>query len=246
LRHCHHNGNVITNGQVDDTFQDFNIYEPGVVAETTVSNDGVFLRLANDYIFQKLGPPQDIGGRQNISSRNTKHLRALWDSVPRWLNHGAAHTIREILLAPDSPLLRPGERGFNFRTVRTDHSRAVARQFLGGPPIVLPTEVPITVGDSRTPGGLAGDGKGPIYVSLDLPSVISPPDIAYPEGRLQLDRLGTDNLAPLVTVVAGQQQINPALASNHIAVLKDTHGKTSHLSAMDLDAIELYLRSLQK
>ncbi len=243
---CHHNGNVVTNGQVDDTFQDFNIYEPGVVAETTVSNDGVFLRLENDYIFQKLGPPQDIGGRQNISSRNTKHLRAFWDSVPRWLNHGAAHTIREILLAPDSPLLRPGERGFNFRTVRTDHQRAVSRQFLGGPPIVLPTEVPITVGDSRTPGGLAGDGKGPIYVSLDLPVVVSPPDVAYPEGRLQVDRLGTSNLAPLITVVGGERQINPALATNHIAVLKDTHGKTSHLTAADLDAIEMYLRSLQK
>ena len=85
---CHHNGNVVTNGQRDDTFQDFNIHEPGVIAETTVDNDGVFTRLNNDYIFQKLGPPQDIGGRQNIASRNTKHLRAFWDSVPRWLHHG--------------------------------------------------------------------------------------------------------------------------------------------------------------
>ena len=243
---CHHNGNVVTNGAVNDTFQDYNIHEPGVVAETTVSNDGPFTRLGNDYIFQRLGPPQDIGGRQNISSRNTKHLRSFWDSVPRWLNHGAAHTIREILLGPDSPLLRPGERGFNFRTVRTDHSRAVARQFLGGPPIVLPTEVPITVGDSRVPGGLAGDGKGPIYVSLDLPVVVSPPDVAYPEGRLQVDRLGTSNLAPLVMVIGGQRQINPDLATNHIAVLKDTHGKTSQLSAADLEALGQYLRSLQK
>jgi len=152
---CHHNGDVVTNGEVNDTFQDFNIHEPGVIADTTVDNEGPFTRLGNDYIFQKLGPPQDIGGRQNISSRNTKHLRSFWDSVPRWLHHGAAHSVREILLGPDSPLLRPGERGFNFRTVRTDHSRAVARQFLGGPAIVLPTEVPITIGNSR--GGLAGD-----------------------------------------------------------------------------------------
>ena len=251
---CHHNGDVITNGEVNDTFQDYNIHEPGVIAEMTVSNEGPFTRLGNDYIFQKLGPPQDIGGRQNISSRNTKHLRAFWDSVPRWLNHGAAHSIREILLAPDSPLLRPAdaahglpaERGFNFRTYRTDHSRAVARQFLGGPTIVLPTEVPVTVGDSRVPGGLAGDGKGPIYVSLDEPVMVSPPDVAYPEGRLLLDRLGTSNVAPLITTIGGQAQINPDLTNHNIKVLKDTHGKTSQLSAGDIEALALYLRSLQK
>jgi DNA-binding beta-propeller fold protein YncE len=237
---CHHNGNKSTNGQVDDTFQDFNIHEPGVVAETTVSNDGVFLRLDANYIFQPFGQPADSGGRQNVSSRNTKHLRAFWDSVPRWLNHGAAHTIREILLPPDSPLLHAGERGFNFRTVRTDHSRAVAHSFLGGPRIVLPTEVPITMADSR--GGFAGDANGPIYVSLDPPTQMSPPDKAYPEGRLKIDRLGSDNLAPLI--VGGQ--INPALAANNIAVIKDTHGKTSQLSASDIEALSMYLKSLEK
>jgi hypothetical protein len=241
---CHHNGNKITNGEVDDTFQDFNIHEPGVVAETTVDNQGPFTRLDNDYFFQKFGPPQDEGGRQNISSRNTKHLRAFWDSVPRWLHHGGAHSLREILLAPDSPLLQPGERGFNFRTVRTDHQRAVAGDFLGGPRIVLPTEVPITFGDSR--GGLAGDGRGPLYVSLDRPVRVSPPDSAYPEGRLELDRLGTSNVAPLVVMVNGQRQINPALAASNIQVIKDTHGKTSQLSAQDIEALSAYLRSLQK
>ena len=241
---CHHNGNKITNGEVDDTFQDFNIHEPGVVAETTVDNEGPFTRLSNDYFFQKFGPPQDEGGRQNISSRNTKHLRAFWDSVPRWLHHGGAHSLREILLAPDSPLLLPGERGFNFRTVRADHQRAVAGDFLGGPRVVLPTEVPITFGDSR--GGLAGDGKGPLYVSLDRPVRVAPPDVAYPEGRLELDRLGTSNLAPLVVTVNGQRQINPALAANNIRVIKDTHGKTSQLSARDIEALSAYLRSLQR
>lgn len=241
---CHHNGNKITNGEVDDTFQDFNIHEPGVVAETTVDNEGPFTRLGNDYFFQKFGPPQDEGGRQNISSRNTKHLRAFWDSVPRWLHHGGAHSLREILLAPDSPLLQPGERGFNFRVVRTDHQRAVAHDFLGGPRIVLPTEVPITFGDSR--GGLAGDGMGPLYVSLDRPVRISPPDNAYPEGRLEVDRLGTSNVAPLIVITNGQRQINPALAANNIRVIKDTHGKTSHLSASDIEALSAYLRSLQR
>jgi hypothetical protein len=214
-----------------------------VVSETTVGGDGPFTRLANDYFFVKFGPPQDEGSRQNISSRNTKHLRAFWDSVPRWLHHGDAHTVREILLAPDSPLLRPGERGFNFRTVRTDHRRRVSHDFLGGEPIVLPTEVPITFGDSR--GGLAGDGKGPIYVSLDAPQRVSGPDAAYPEGRLLVDRLGTNNVAPLVVFQDGQRAINPVLAANNIAVLKDTHGRTSHLSEADLEALIAYVLSLQ-
>jgi DNA-binding beta-propeller fold protein YncE len=241
---CHHNANKITNGEVDDTFQDFNIHEPGVVAETTVDNEGPFTRLGNDYFFQPFGPPQDEGGRQNISSRNTKHLRAFWDSVPRWLHHGLAHSIREILLPPDSPLLQPGERGFNFRTVRTDHSRRVAHDYLGGDPIVLPTEVPITVADGS--GRFAGDGKGPIYVSLDRPVQQTPPNAAYPEGRLQLDRLGSDDLAPLIIVNGGVRQINPVLAANNIAVIRDTHGKTSQLTAADIEALSMYLKSLQK
>jgi DNA-binding beta-propeller fold protein YncE len=240
---CHVNGGQLANGEVNDTFQDYNIHEPGVVSETTVGGDGPFRRLTNDYFFMKLGPPQDLGSRQNISSRNTKHLRAFWDSVPRWLHHGSAHSVRELLLPPDSPLLGPNERGFNFRTVRTDHERAVAHDFLGGPRIVLPTEVPITFGDSR--GGLAGDGKGPIYVSLDRPITLSPPDAAYPEGRLELDRLGTSNLAPLIVFVNGERQINPELAAQNIAVIKDTHGKTSHLSGADVDALIAYLLALE-
>jgi hypothetical protein len=243
---CHHNGNKTSNGVVDDTFQDYNIHEPGVVAETTVDNEGPFTRLQNDYFFQPFGPPQDEGGRQNISSRNTKHLRAFWDSVPNWLHHGDAHTLREILLAPDSPLLRPRERGFNFRTVRTDHSRRVSADCLGQPCPQLPTEVPITFADSSDDGTctrLGGDGKGPLCVSLDSPHVIvAGPSTAYPEGRLQIDRLGTRNVAPLIS----GGQINPALAANHIAVLKDTHGQTSGLTAADIDAISAYLRSLQK
>lgn len=230
---CHHNGNQMTNGVVDDTFQDFNIHEPGVVSDTTVDGNGPFLRLGNDYFFEAFGPPQDEGSRQNISSRNTKHLRSFWDSVPRWLHHGDAHSLREVLLTPDSPLLQPGERGFNFRTVRTDHQRAVAQSFLGGKPVVLPTEVPITFADSS--GGLAGDGKGPLLASLDSPFV------TRPDGSLLIDQLGTNNLAPVT--VGGQ--VNPALAGNHVAVIKDTHGKTSHLTAADIDALILYLLSLQ-
>jgi DNA-binding beta-propeller fold protein YncE len=247
---CHHNGNVRSNGEVDDTFQDYNIHEPGVIAETTVSNEGPFTRLNNDYFFKAFMPPQDLGGRQNISSRNTKHLRSFWDSVPRWLNHGSAHSIREILLPPGSPLLRPGERGFNFRTVRTDHSRVTAFDFLGGPPVRLPTEVPITMADSSDDGSctkLGGDGKGPLCVSLDRPVPKAGSDpaydrAAYPEGRLELDQLGTRNVAPLI--VGGR--INPVLAANNIRVIPDTHGKTSHLAAHDIEAIAMYLMSLQK
>jgi mono/diheme cytochrome c family protein len=221
---CHHNGNKWTNGAVDDTFQDFNIHEPGVISETTVDGNGPFFRPTNDYFFTRFGPPQDVGTPQNFSSRNTKHLRAFWDSVPRWLHHGGPHTIREILLAPDSPLLRAGERGFNFRTVRTDQLRG---------PNNLPTEVPITFGDSH--GGIAGDGLGPLFVSLDSPFA------RLPDGTFEIDRLGTSNLMPLM---AGQQ-INPALAASNIAVITETHGRTSQLSAADVEALILYLKSLQ-
>ncbi|HEX8190718.1 MAG TPA: Calx-beta domain-containing protein, partial [Pyrinomonadaceae bacterium] len=219
---CHHNGNKLTNGVLDDTFQDFNIHEPGVVSESTVDGDGPFFRPENDYFFTRFAPSQDVGTPQNFSSRNTKHLRSFWDGVPRYLHYGFAHTVREILLPPDSPLLKPGERGFNFRTVRADHRRGRNN---------LPTEVPITVAD-RT-GALAGDGFGPVMVSLDSPAVVE-------NGRAQIDRLGTSNLAPLV---AGGQ-VNPQLAAAGVRVIKDTHGKTSHLSAEDIDALEAYLVSL--
>jgi hypothetical protein len=91
----------------------------------------------------------------------------------------------------------------------------------------------VTYGDQS--GALAGDGKGAALVSLDSPT------IRQPDGTVQIDRLGTANLAPLL--VGGQ--INPALAANNIQVIKDTHGKTSHLNAADLAALELYLKSLQ-
>jgi len=144
-----------------------------------------------------------------------------------------------------------GERGFNFRTVRTDASRIVAFDFLGGPEVRLPTEVPITFADSRDDGSctrLAGNGGGPICVSLDSPTVRkagSDPAFdraAYPEGRREIDQLGSRNVAPLV--VGGR--INPALAVNHIRVIPDTHGRTSQLSAADIEALSAYLRSLQK
>jgi DNA-binding beta-propeller fold protein YncE len=231
---CHHNGNIVANGVPNDTFQDYNIHEPGVISESTVDGNGPFFRPTNDYFFTPFMPPQDVGTPQNLSSRNTKHLRAFWDAVPRYLHYGAAHTIREILLVPDSPLLAPNERGFNFRTVRTDNSRATATSFLGGSPVVLPTQVPITFADSS--GSLAGDGKGQLYVSLDSPVV------TRPDGTKEIDQLGTNNLAPLT--IGGQ--INPALTANHIQVIKDTHGKTSHLSAADIAALSMYLKSLER
>ena len=230
---CHHNGNKTTNGVLDDSFQDFNIHEPGVISESTVDGKGPFFRPADDYFFVEFAPPQDVGTPQNFSSRNTKHLRAFWDAVPRYLHYGFAHNTREILLTPDSPLLLPGERGFNFRTVRTDHSRATGVGYQSTQAPILPTQVPITFADSS--GTLGGDGNGPVQVSLDSPFV------PQPDGTLEIDRLGTSNVAPLL--VGGQ--INPALTTNHIQVIKDTHGKTSQLSQADLDALVLYLKSLQ-
>jgi len=72
-------------------------------------------------------------------------------------------------------------------------------------------------------------------VSLDSPF------IQQQDGTLQIDRLGTSNVAPLL--VGGQ--INPALNQNHIQVIKETHGKTSQLSQADIDALAVYLKSLQ-
>lgn len=247
---CHHNGNKNTNGSLDKTFQDYNIHEPGVIAETTVDGDGPFLRLTNDYFFQAFGPSQDEGSRQNISSRNTKHLRTFWDSVPRWLHHGLAHTVHEILLPPDSQWLTEGERGFNFRLVRTDSTRRVAHGCLDKPCPVLPTEVPITIADSTDPGNcskLGGDGKGRICVSIDPPTPLFDQNgkplqtNAYPDGRLLIDRLGTNKVVPLIV----NRQLNPALATNKIKLIKDTHGATSQLSQDDVDALTLYLKSLQ-
>jgi hypothetical protein len=65
---------------------------------------------------------------------------------------------------------------------------------------------------------------------------------AYPEGRLQIDQLGTTNVAALV---AGGQ-LNPLLADRGIRVIVDTHGRTSRLSASDVEALSLDLKSLQK
>ena len=231
---CHHNGNKFTNGVLDDTFQDYNIHEPGVISESTVDGKGPFFRPENDYFFTPFAPPQDVGTPQNFSSRNTKHLRAFWDAVPRYLHYGMAHNTREILLAPDSPLLGRNERGLNFRTVRSDHSRATGVGYNGSTAPVLPTQVPITFAD-RT-GTFAGDAMGQVYVSLDSPF------ITQADGTLQIDRLGSNNLAPLLN---NRGQINPALQANHIQVIKETHGKTSHLSSNDIDALVLYLKSLQ-
>jgi hypothetical protein len=97
---------------------------------------------------------------------------------------------------------------------------------------VLPTQVPITFDDSS--GTLGGDGNGAVLVGLDSPFV-------QQDGTLQIDRLGTSNVTPLL--VGGQ--INPALNQNHIQVIKETHGKTSQLSQADIDALAVYLKSLQ-
>ena len=141
--------------------------------------------------------------------------------------------MREILLAPDSPLLQPGERGLNFRTVRADHSRPTGKALPGETAPVLPTQVPVTFADSS--GVLAGDAKGQTLVSLDSPTATAP------NGKPLIDQLGTSNLAPLT--VGGQ--INPALAANGVQVIKETHGKTSQLSPSDVHALIMYLKSLQ-
>ena len=63
-----------------------------------------------------------------------------------------------------------------------------------------------------------------------------------PNGSPEIDQLGTSNVAPLTV----NGQINPELAANNVRVIKDTHGKTSHLSASDIDALVMYLKSLDR
>ena len=113
------------------------------------------------------------------------------------------------------------------------------------------SDTKVTFADSSDDGSctrLAGDGKEPICVSLDSPFVKkagSNPAFdqrAYPEGRLQIDQLGTSNVAPLVV----NGRLNPVLADRGIRVIVDTHGRTAHLSVADVEALSLYLKSLQK
>ena len=104
--------------------------------------------------------------------------------------------------------------------------------------------MPITFADSG--GTLAGDGRVPLMVSLDRPTPVTGPNAAYPEGRLLVDRLGTSNLAPLLSLdAAGKRVINPALQAAGVTVILETHGKTGHLTAADIEALSMYLRSLQ-
>ena len=77
---------------------------------------------------------------------------------------------------------------------------------------------------------------GPIYVSLDSPT------LKLSDGTFEIDRLGTDKVIPLTV----NGQINPDLTTNHIQVIKDTHGKTSNLSASDIDALIAYMKSLDR
>ena len=73
-------------------------------------------------------------------------------------------------------------------------------------------------------------------MSLDSPFVTKD------DGTLEIDQLGTNNVIPLTV----NGQINPDLAANHVQVLKDTHGKTSNLSAADIDALIAYVKSLDR
>ncbi len=233
---CHHNGNTRSNGVVDDTFQDFNIHEPGVVAETTVDNEGPFTRLVNDYFFKEFDPPQDLGGRQNISSRNTKHLRSFWDSVPRWLHHGAAHTIREILLDARLAAAAPGERGFNFRTVRTDHSRVVAFDFLGGPRSPPADRSADHVRRQPRRWQLHEAGGRRQGSALRQPRPPGPEGGQQPGLRQARVSRGPAGARPARARATSRRwssaaAINPALAARGIRVITDTHGETSHLSA---------------
>ncbi|WP_141618780.1 hypothetical protein [Myxococcus sp. AB036A] len=56
--------------------------------------------------------------------------------------------------------------------------------------------------------------------------------------------MGTSSLVPLVVLDEdGQRRLNLALAAGGVQAIKDAHGKTSHLSQADIDALVAYLMS---
>ena len=121
---CHHNGNVFSNGVLDDTFQDYNIHEPGVISEATVDGKGPFYRPENDYFFTEFGRRRTSRHRAEFQQpRHQAPAAPSGTAVPRLAAPRRSPTaLRGVACRPpDSPLLQPGERGFNFRTVRTDH-----------------------------------------------------------------------------------------------------------------------------
>ncbi len=89
---CHHNGNTTVNGVPNDTFQDYNIHEPGVVAETTVDNDGVFLRLnaMTTCIRRSLRRRTSVDGR--ISAAATRSISGASGTAYRAGSTTEAHT----------------------------------------------------------------------------------------------------------------------------------------------------------
>ena len=55
------------------------------------------------------------------------------------------------------------------------------------------------------------------------------------------------NIAQQGSLPPDEPQLRPGTAAaNNIRVIKDTHGKTSHLSARDIEALSAYLLSLQR
>ena len=108
-----------------------------------------FTRLTNDYFFVNFGPPQDLGARQNISSRNTKHLRTLLGQRAALAPSRQRAHVREVSADRRTrrcwrPANAASTSGRSGQTIAASRLRFPRR-----PDDRLPTEVPITFGDSR-------------------------------------------------------------------------------------------------
>ena len=141
----------MTNGVIDDTFQDFNIHEPGRRRRDHGGQRGpVHCGSTTTTSSQEFDPPQDEGGRQNISSRNTKHLRVvLGQRAALAASRRRAHDPRD----PADARLAAAAAGrarlqLPHRAHRSQPRRRV--RLPRRPPNRLPTEVPITFADSAT------------------------------------------------------------------------------------------------
>ena len=223
------------NGVPNDTFQDYNIHEPGVISETTVDGKGPFYRPENDYFFTAFEPPQNVGTPQNFSSRNTNisarngmlcPASSITDSptlFARSYCRPIHHYCKLVSVASISALSKRTAVAPPRQHCRVKSHRSCRRRYQ--------LQSAIALAHSQVMAKVRFTVKSR-----------SSPTLKLSDGSLQIDRLGTDNVVPLTV----NGQINPDLAANHIQVIKDSHGKTSSLSAADLDALIAYIKSLDR
>ena len=208
----------MTNGALDDTFQDYNIHEPGVISESTVDGDGPFFR-PRTITSSCSSPRRRTWARRRISAAATPNIcehsgTACRGGCTTGSRTRCAKSCWRLIRRCFSPA-SAGSTSAQCARITAAHGKEFPRR----PPSYIADAGADHV--CRQSGATGGRRHGADTREPGQP--IAP----GPNGKPLIDQLGTSNLAPLV----GGGQINPALAANNIRVIKETHGKTSHLSA---------------